>query len=368
MSTTEQSGGDSIAESLAERLIESLLPGLELLSVEFGRRLRLYEAVAETEDVTPAELAARASIDTRVSREWLEQQAAAGFLSVSDPSASPEERRFRMPPAHRPVFLDPDHPAYAIGTGTVFAGTASAFDEVIVAARTGTGVRYGAFGTGVRRGLELLNRPGYVNDLAAWVDALPDVRDRLRGGGRILDLGAGTGWSSVGLARAFPHAQVTAADLDPVSVAEAEALVVELDLEARIHVRRANATVPDDFADVTDDGFDLITVFEALHDMNEPVAALRVARDLLRPGGAMLIGDEKVADAFMPDADFLDRLNYAFSVLHCLPATMAEGVRTANGTVLRAGTVHEWAKAAGFSASTTLPIEHPLWRFYRLDP
>lgn len=369
MSTTEQSGaGDVIAEGLAERLIESLLPGLELLSIEFGRRLGLYEAIAEHEDVTPAELAARASIDARVSREWLEQQTAAGFLTVRDPAAAPEERRFQLPPAHRPVFLDPDHPAYAIGTGTMFAGTASAFDDVVVAARTGTGVRYGAFGTGVRHGLEQLNRPGYVNDLADWVAALPDVRDRLRGGGRILDLGAGTGWSSVGLARAFPLAQVTTVDLDPRSVAEAEALVVAQGLAGRVSVRRANATVPEDFADVATDGFDLITVFEALHDMNEPVAALRVARGLLRPGGAMLIGDEKVADAFTPDADFLDRLNYAFSVLHCLPATMAEGERTANGTVLRAGTVHEWAKDAGFKSSMTLPIEHPLWRFYRLDP
>lgn len=370
MSTTKPSGGDdaAIAESLAERLIASLLPGLELLSIEFGRRLGLYEAVAEQEDTTAAELATRASIDVRMAREWLEQQTAAGFLSVRDTSAAPEERRFLLPPAHRPVFLDPDHPAYAIGAGTMFAGTASAFDDVLVAARTGAGVRYGAFGTGVRRGLEQLNRPGYVNDLVDWVAALPDIRDRLEVGGRILDLGAGTGWSSVALARAFPGAQVVMVDLDPESVAEAERLVGEQGLDERILVRRANATVPEDFGEFAADGFDLVTFFEALHDMNEPAAALRVARGLLRPGGAVLIGDEKVAGAFTPDGDFLDRLNYAFSVLHCLPATMAEGQRTANGTVLRAATVHEWAAEAGFTGSAVLPIEHPLWRFYRLDP
>ncbi len=370
MSTTTPSGGEdaAIAESLAERLIESLLPGLELLSIEFGRRLGLYEGLVHLGDATADELAAHARIDARMAREWLEQQTTAGFLAVGDVSAPPEARRFRLPDAHRPVFLDPDHPAFAIGTGTMFAGTASAFDDVIDAARTGHGVRYGAFGTGVRHGLEQLNRPGYVNDLEDWVAALPDVYERLRDGGRILDLGAGTGWSSVALARAFPQSTVVTVDLDPASVAEAEALVEAQGLIDRVLVRRANATVPEDFHDIAGDGFDLVTVFEALHDMNEPAAALRVARGLLRPVGAVLIGDEKVADAFTPDGDFLDRLNYAFSVLHCLPATMAEGERTANGTVLRSSTVGDWAAQAGFASMTVLPIEHPLWRFYRLDP
>lgn len=369
MSTTTPSGGDdaAIAESLAERLIESLLPGLELLSVEFGRRLGLYDALAAQES-SAAELADRAGIDVRIAREWLEQQAAAGFIAVDDAGAAPEQRRFALPAAHRPVFLDPDHPAYAIGAGTMFAGTASAFDEVVEAARTGAGVRYGAFGTGVRLGLEQLNRPGYVNDLESWAAALPDVFERLRSGGRILDLGAGTGWSSVALARAFPHAQVIAADLDPASVVDAEALFASRGLGDRVSAHRANATLPEDFADVAGDGFDLVTVFEALHDMNEPAAALRTAAGMLRPGGAVLIGDEKVAETFAPDADFLDRLNYAFSVLHCLPATMAEGEQTANGTVLRPGTVREWAEQAGYASTTVLPVEHPLWRFYRLDP
>ncbi|REJ04558.1 class I SAM-dependent methyltransferase [Microbacterium bovistercoris] len=362
-------GDDAVvAANLAERLIESLLPGLELLSIEFGRRLGLYEALGRADDATIEEFAAAAGIDRRIAQEWLEQQTAAGFLTVDDASAAAAVRRFALPAAHRPVFLDPDDPFYAVGTGTMFAGTASAFDAVVDAARTGAGVRYGAFGTGVRQGLEQLNRPGYVNDLDGWVAALPDVRDRLRRGGRILDLGAGTGWSSVALARAFPAARVVAVDLDPASVADARRLVHAEGLDERIEVRRANATVPEDFADLAPEGFDLVTVFEALHDMNEPVAALTVARSLLRDGGAVLIGDEKVADAFTEQADFLDRLNYAFSVLHCLPATMAEGERVANGTVLRAGTVRDWAAEAGFGGSTVLPIEHPLWRFYRLDP
>lgn len=206
-----------------------------------------------------------------------------------------------------------------------------------------------------------------MNDLGDWVDALPDVAEALTAGGRILDIGAGTGWSSIALARRFPQAEVIMVDLDPASVADAEVVIEAEGLGDRIRVVCADATARDELYAQVGDGFDLVTIFEALHDINEPAAALRTARSLLVPAGAVLIGDEKVAEAFAPNGDFLERLNYAFSVLHCLPATMAEGERTANGTVLRVATVRGWAAQAGFGSAQVLPIEHPLWRFYRLS-
>jgi hypothetical protein len=109
-----------------------------------------------------------------------------------------------------------------------------------------------------------------------------------------------------------------------------------------------------------------VTIFEALHDMGDPVGALRTARSLLAPGGTLLVADEKVADAFVGPADEVERLQYAFSVLHCLPATMAESPVEAAGTALRAPTVARWASDAGFTRYETLPIEHDFWRFYRL--
>lgn len=358
---------DDAADALAGRLVESMVPGLELLTVEFGRRLGLYEALALGGAVTARELAERAGIHPRVAREWLEQQATAGFIAVGVSSDDPDLRRFMLPEAYIPVLLDEESPAYALGAATMFAGTASAFEDVLEASRTGSGVSYGAFGAGVRHGLQQLNRPGYVNDLAAWVVELPDVLERLAHGGRILDLGSGTGWSSIALARAFPNAEVIGIELDGASVAEARTLAAEQDLSSRVRFVRADATVQADVVSHAGGEFDLVTIFEALHDMNEPEAALRVARSLLAPSGSVLIGDEKVADEFTPGGDFLERLNYGFSLLHCLPATMAEGEGTANGTVLRQDTVRTWAIEAGFSATMVLPIEHPFWRFYRLD-
>ena len=101
--------------------------------------------------------------------------------------------------------------------------------------------------------------------------------------------------------------------------------------------------------------------------MNEPGRALEAARAVLGANGAVFVGDERVAEEFGVQGDFLERLNYGFSVLHCLPATMAEGAGTANGTVLRPATVRAWAADAGFAETTVLGIEHPFWRFYRLS-
>lgn len=355
------------AEALAGRLIESLVPAIELLTVEYGRRLGLYAAIAERQSVDAGNLAAATAIDHRVAREWLEQQATAGFLAVVGSSTDPDERRFAMPAGHRPVLLDPESPAYAIGAATMFTGTASAFKAVVAAARTGTGVSYGAFGAGVRHGLQQLNRPGFVGDLDDWLTRLPDISARLRQGGRILDLGCGTGWSSVAIARVFPRATIVGVDLDEASIAEARALAKEQGLDGRVRFERADATEPGQIARLLDGPAELVTIFEALHDMNEPRRALEVARGLLGEGGAVFVGDERVADEFSPEGDFLERLNYGFSVLHCLPATMAEGTGTANGTVLRPATVRAWAADAGFAHTAVLDIEHPFWRFYRID-
>ena len=119
--------------------------------------------------------------------------------------------------------------------------------------------------------------------------------------------------------------------------------------------------------DAASPGFDLVTVFEALHDMGRPVDALAAFRSQLRPNGAVLVADERVADEFHADADAVERMLYAMSVLHCLPATTAESDAVANGTVLRPPTVRRWAASAGFGRVDVLPIENPFWRFYRIS-
>ncbi|HEX5856990.1 MAG TPA: class I SAM-dependent methyltransferase [Microbacterium sp.] len=358
--------GPDPGEALAERLFTSLVPALELLTIELGRRLGFYARIQEAGDVSAGELAALSGTSPRYAREWLEQQAAAGILAVD--GGAGDARRYALPAAHVPVMLDVRNPLHTMGAPTMFTGVATTFDAVVDAFASGTGVAFAKFGPGVRHGLEIFNRPAYANDLADWMTHVPDVSERLAGGGRIVDAGCGTGWSTVALAEAFPLAEVIGIDLDAASIAEAQEHAEEAGVRARVHFVRADAGDADALRAAVGGPAQLVTIFEALHDMLDPERVLGALASLLDEGGVILVGDEQVADEFTAPAEFLDRLNYAFSVLHCLPATIAEGEGDANGTVLRAPTLERWAKGAGLSGFERLAIDHDFWSFYRLSP
>jgi ubiquinone/menaquinone biosynthesis C-methylase UbiE len=355
---------DGRAEALVERLFGGLLGGMELLSVEIGRRLGLYDAMHRHGPVGCDEFAARSGVAARYAREWLEQQAVAGVVEVDDQDASPAERRYRLPDAHAAVLVDTASPTYFTGCGPFLLGLAQAVPDVAAAYRTGAGVPYAGFGAEIRHGIELFNRPMYTHELAGWLDALPDVRARLRAGtGGVLDVGCGVGWASIAIARAFPGSTVQGVDSDEASITAARHHAEQAGLADRVTFEVGNAAEP-----LGDSArFSLACVFEALHDMGNPVGALRRIRAVLEPGAPVLVADERVADTFTAPGDEVERFMYTFSVLHCLPATMAESTAVANGTVLRESTVRDWAAQAGYGAVTVLPIDNDFLRFYRLD-
>jgi SAM-dependent methyltransferase len=351
-------------EALAERLIDDVTGALETLGVYLGLELGLYQALADLGTATQAELAATAGIAPRYAREWLEHQAVAGYLACDDPGRPAEQRRYWLPAGHAEVLLDADSPDHAAPLAGMLASVARVLPQLLEAYRTGDGVPYAAYGQQMRRGIAAVNRPMFLHELASsWLRAVPDLDRRLRSAppARVLDLGCGLGASSVALARAYPRAQVLGVDLDEASVAEARAQAAEEGVADRV------TFVVGDAAQVAAEGpFELVTVFEALHDMGDPVGALRAARALLAPSGSVLVADERVADTFTTSGDPLERFMYGWSILHCLPATLAERPVEATGTVLRAPTVARWAAAAGFSGFEVLPIDNPFWRFYRM--
>lgn len=348
--------------ALAERLFGNLLGGYELLTVDVGRRLGLYTALREAGPATAAELAGRGGIAERYAREWLEQQAAAGVLDVAEETGDAVTRRFALPPEHATVLLDEEHAGYSMPTAEWMTGMALAVPAVVDAYRSAEGVPYADYGAEVREGIAAFNRPMFVADMDAWLATLPDVVERLRAGGRVLDLGCGLGWSSVAIARAFPRATVHGVDLDKASIEEARRHAEQSGVADRVTFEVRDSADLDPGA-----RYDLACLFEALHDMGEPVDALRQAGAVLAPGAPVLVADERVADTFTAPAGEIERLQYAFSVLHCLPATMAESGSIANGTVLRAPTVRAGAEQAGFSSFALLPVDNDFWRFYRLD-
>jgi SAM-dependent methyltransferase len=351
-------------EALAERLVDDVTRSLETLSVYLGLELGLYQTLSDLEPATEAEVAARASIALRYAREWLEQQATAGYIVCDDPTRRAEERRYRLPAGHAEVLLDRDSPYHVAPVTVMLTGVARVLPELLEAYRTGGGVPYAAYGPQIRRGIAAANRPMFLHELAsAWLSAVPDIDRRLRAApaSRVLDLGCGLGASSIALARAYPRVRVLGVDLDQASVTEARAGAAKAGVADRV------TFVAGDAARVASEApFDLVTVFEALHDMADPVGALRSARAVLADDGSVLVADERVADAFTAPGDTVERFMYGWSVLHCLPATLAEHPVEATGTVLRSPTVARWAAAAGFAEFEVLPIDNPFWRFYRM--
>jgi SAM-dependent methyltransferase len=244
----------------------------------------------------------------------------------------------------------------------MLASVARVLPQLLQAYRSGGGVPYAAYGQQLRRGIAAVNRPMFLHELASsWLPAVPDLDRRLRLAppARVLDLGCGLGVSSIALARAYPRVRVVGVDLDEASVTEARTTAAEAGVADRVTFRVGDAALV-----ASEAPFDLVTIFEALHDMGDPVGAFRVARALLASDGNVLVADERVADAFTAPGDPLERFLYGWSILHCLPATVAERPVEATGTVLRAPTVARWAAAAGFTGFEVLPIDNPFWRFY----
>jgi SAM-dependent methyltransferase len=351
-------------EVLAGRLVDGVTQALETFAVYLGVELGLYRALDELGAATEAELAGRAGVAVRYAREWLEQQAVAGYLACDDPGRPAEQRRYRLPAGHAEVLLNADSPYHAAPVAAILASVARVLPQLLQAYRTGDGVPYAAYGPQLRRGIAAVNRPMFLHELASsWLPAVPDLDRRLRSAppARVLDLGCGLGASSVALARAYSRARVLGVDLDEASVAEARAQAAQAGVADRVTFVVGDAAQVDPAAP-----FELVTIFEALHDMGDPGGALRAARALLAPGGSVLVADERVADAFTTSGDPVERFMYGWSILHCLPATLAERPVEATGTVLRAPTVARWAAAAGFGGFEVLPIDNPFWRFYRM--
>ena len=355
---------DARRDALVAQLGDAVLASLELQSVYLGERLGLYRVLADGDPATAGEFAARAGIDARYAREWLEQQAVAGIVDVDDSEASPDDRRFSLPPAFDEVLLDPESPLLLSPLARFAVGTASTMRPLLHAYRTGGGVDWADYGPDVVEAQEAINRPQFHHYVADWIGALPDIEARLRdGSGRVADLACGTGWSSISIARHYPGVAVDGIDIDEGSIGRAQAHAASVGLTDRVRFLHADAAAHDGAG-----RYDLVTIFEAVHDMARPVEVLRAARALLAPGGAVLIGDERVAERFSAPGDATERLFYAYSVLACLANGLADPPSVGTGTVLRPAALEAMAREAGFTRFSILPVEHDAFRFYRLDP
>jgi 2-polyprenyl-3-methyl-5-hydroxy-6-metoxy-1,4-benzoquinol methylase len=349
--------------ALVERIFRNAGAALELYSIYLGERLGLYRSLAQQGPATSVELAERTGTNERYIREWLEHHAASGLVDVDDVTAAPTVRRYTLPPEHVPVLADPDHVDYHGYKGVELARAARMLPDLVEAYRTGDAPPHQPWEP---EGRAEFNRPTYLNLLGKqWLPAIPEIDERLRADppARVADFACGTGWSSIAMAQAYPRITVHGLDLDEDAIAAATRHALEAGLSDRVSYSVANAS------DTAQSGrFDLVTILEALHDIPRPVDALRSARELLAPGGSVLVLDELVEDEFTAPASELERYHYGWSLMSCLPDAMGDPESAATGAVMRPATLRRYATEAGFQEMQILPFHTSLFRFYRLIP
>jgi 2-polyprenyl-3-methyl-5-hydroxy-6-metoxy-1,4-benzoquinol methylase len=348
---------------LRRRLERDELAALELFTLYLGDRLGLYRALAEGGPATSSELAARTGTVERYCREWLEQQTVSGFLRVEDETAPPGSRRYYLPPEHVPVLVDEDDLDYAGFKGVDVVRQGRPLPDLVEAFRSGGAPPPLAWEP---EGRADFNRARYLTLLGqVWLPSIADVHARLRADppARVADIACGTGWSTIAMALAYPKARFDGFDLDERAIDAAGANAAARGVAGRIRFAADDAADPG-----LARGYDLATIFEALHDMSRPVAALAAARRLLSEGGSVIVADELVGDEFRAATTEREQASYGWSVVSCLPAAMGDPETAATGAVLRSGTLRRYAEEAGFRRVEILPIETEFWRFYRLWP
>jgi SAM-dependent methyltransferase len=351
-------------DAFVERLFQSALGVFDIFTIHLGDRLGFYEVLSTDGPLTSPELAARTGTHERYAREWLEQQAVAGILEVDETNGGNGVRRFCLPSGNEEVLAQRDSLNYLAPLAQIIAGAVRPIDALLAAFRTGGGVPFADYGDDLREGQARINRAAFLYQLGTeWLPAIPDVHSRLSGGkvARVADVGCGAGWSSIGIALNYPNVRVDGFDLDGPSIelARANAGQYSVGERARFFVR-----------DAGDPGlagqYDLVTAFECIHDMSNPVGALRAMRGLAKDDGMVLVVDERVGEEFQPGASVVERLMYGFSVLHCLPSGMADQPSAGTGAAMRPSTLRRYALDAGFRDVEILPIDNFLFRFYRL--
>ena len=356
-----------VAGALVGRLFEAGLGFMELLTVYTGEQLGLYRTLAEGGPASPGELAARADIDERYAREWLEQQASAAFLEVDDATKPADERRYSISDGQRAALADRESPFYIAYFGRFVPGIASQAPALVEAFRTGGGVPWSAFGSEVAEAQGDYNRAWLLGALGTQhLPAITDVDARLQSDppARVLDAACGVGWAAIAIAKAYPKVTVDAVDPDEHSIAVARKLAAEHGVSDRVRFEVK------DGADVAGDGpYDLAIVIESIHDMSHPVEVLDGIRRSLAPDGTLVVADEKVGETFIAPGDFGERFCYASSVTLCLPSAMAVQPSAAIGAVMRPDTFSSLASKAAFGEVRILDeVQHDALRFYRLKP
>ena len=339
------------------RAVDEVGATLNAALVVMGDRLGYYEYLAGAGPVTPAELADKTGTSEHYAREWLNAQAAGGYVDY-DRAA----RTYTLPPEQAVALTDPSSPAYLPGFFQTAIGTLYHTPDTIEAARSGAGVGWHEHHSDVHVGCERFFRTGYNTYLVgAWLPALDDVVGKLERGASVADMGCGHGASTVLMAQAFPNSRFAGSDYHPESIEVARDRAAEAGVADRVMFEVAPATT------YGGTGYDLVTTFDALHDMGDPVGAARHVRESIADDGTWMIVEPKAGDAVEDNLNPVGRVYYGFSTLLCTPASLSQEVGAALGTQAGPARIRDVTTAGGFSRFRVV-AETPFNLVYEVRP
>jgi len=321
----------------AGRFLGDLAAGLHSATVVIGDELGLYRALADVGPATATQVASTADCDERYVLEWLNAQAASGYCEYAN-------GRYWLTPVQEFCLANPASPAYLPAGMLLITAVHRDVERSIDAVRTGRGVAWGDHDHHLFAGVERFFRPGYQANLAAsWIPALDDVEAKLRGGASVADVGCGHGASSIVLAQAFPAARIAGFDAHPASIDAARKAAVEAGVGDRVSFEVATAQ---NFPGT----YDLVCVFDALHDMGDPVGAAAHMRSALPPDGTWLLVEPAAGESIVDNiASGTGRLFYSGSTLLCTQSARSQAGGYALGAQASSEQLRAVCELGGFT-------------------
>jgi SAM-dependent methyltransferase len=307
-------------------------------TIVVGDRLGLYKALADG-PLTADDLAARTETDARYVREWLSAQAASGYVTYD-----PAQERFGLTEEQALALTVEGGPAFIPGAFEIAVAQFKAIPKMEKAFRTGLGFGWHEHDSTLFRGTERFFRPGYAANLVSqWIPAFDGLHERLSAGAKVADVGCGHGASTLIMAQAYPKSTFIGYDYHEPSVRHAEAAARDAGVADRVRFEVATAkTFPGR-------GFDLVAMFDCLHDMGDPVGAATHVRETLAPDGRWMIVEPFANDRLEDNLNPVGRIFYSASTFICTPASRAQEVGMALGAQAGEARMRHVVTSGGFS-------------------
>jgi 2-polyprenyl-3-methyl-5-hydroxy-6-metoxy-1,4-benzoquinol methylase len=340
------------AKQALDQVFRDMAGAMTAGMVYLGVKTGLFRVMANGKAMAASEVIETSKLESRYVEEWLKGMVSAGYL---DYDAQAQTYTLSEEHAYFLAAEDTDH--FVGGLFAMVPPLLTVAPQVARAFTEGGGVRFEAFGPDCVSALDLINRGQYESRFADyWLKSLPEIAARLAAGGRALDVGCGSGRVCIALAQAFPQAKIVGVDPDAQSIERAKAVSEGIDFRAG-----------DISAVAKDEGFDLITLCDVLHDLAEPEKTLRDARALLEPDGTLFIIEPKAADRLEDNRNPVATTFYGFSLFHCMTQSLARG-GPGLGTCLGPAATEALVRRAGYARFRRLEIKSLTNLFYTAQP